>query len=80
MCSNVFGVWPKTTFLLVWCRDAKKLDTPALQERTHIIFYFLGRGEGREKEKKRNINVWLPLTCPLLGTWPAIQDCALIGN
>ena len=27
-----------------------------------------------------NINVWLPLTCPLLGTWPATQACALTGN
>ena len=32
---------------------------------------------GREKEKDRNINVWLPLTCPLLGTWPTTQVCAL---
>ena len=28
----------------------------------------------------RNINVWLPLTCPLLGTWPETQACALTGN
>ena len=33
-----------------------------------------------EKERERNINVWLPLTCPLLGTWPAAQACALTGN
>ena len=26
-----------------------------------------------EGERERNINVWLPLICPLLGTWPAIQ-------
>ena len=32
---------------------------------------FLERWEGREKEKERNINVWLLLMCPLLGTWPA---------
>ena len=24
--------------------------------------------------------MWLPLTCPLLGTWPATQACALTGN
>ena len=23
---------------------------------------------------------WLPLVCPLLGTWPATQACALTGN
>ena len=28
VCCNVFNVWPKTTLLPVWCRDAKKLDTP----------------------------------------------------
>ena len=30
--------------------------------------------EGRERE--RNINVWLPLALPLLGTWPTTQACA----
>ena len=33
-----------------------------------------------EKERERNISIWLPLTCPLLGTWPATQTCALTGN
>ena len=33
-----------------------------------------------EKERERNINVWLPLVYPLLGTWPATQACALTGN
>ena len=33
-----------------------------------------------EKEKERNINVQLPLMCPLLGAWPATQACALTGN
>ena len=45
-----------------------------------FIYVFLERGEGREKERGRNINVWLPLVCPLLGTWPATQACALTGN
>ena len=44
------------------------------------MYLFLERGEGREKERERNINVWLPLTRPLLGTWPATQACALTGN
>ena len=30
--------------------------------------------------RERNINVWLPLSCPLLRTWPATQACALTGN
>ena len=29
------------------------------------------RGKGREKERERNINVWLPLACPLPG--PVLQ-------
>ena len=35
---------------------------------------------GREGEGERNINVWLPLPCPALGTWPETQACALTGN
>ena len=33
------------------------------------MYLFLDRREGWEKEE-RNISVWLPLMCPLLGTWP----------
>ena len=32
---------------------------------------FIERGKGRERKRERNINVWLPLICPLLGTWSA---------
>ena len=44
------------------------------------IYLFLERGERREKERERIINVWLPLPHPLLGTWPETQACALTGN
>ena len=44
------------------------------------MYLFLERGEGREKERESNINVWLPLKCPLLGTWSITQACALTGN
>ena len=33
-----------------------------------------------EKERERNINVWLPLAHPILRTWPATQARALAGN
>ena len=45
-----------------------------------LFILFLGKEQGREKERERNINVWLPLVCPLLETWPATQACALTGN
>ena len=38
-----------------------------------FIYLFLERGEGREKERERNISAWLPLVQPLLGTWPTTQ-------
>ena len=37
-------------------------------------------GEGKEKERERNITVWVPLIRPLLGTWPETQACALTEN
>ena len=49
----------------------------------NILFFFkiylftCREGKGGREE---NINVWLPLTCPLLGTWPATQAFALTGN
>ena len=45
-----------------------------------LFIYFLDRGEGRAKEVERNINVWLLLAHPLLGTWPKTPVCALTGN
>ena len=41
------------------------------------ILFIFREGEGREKDRERNINVWLPLACPPLGTWPTTQACAL---
>ena len=41
-----------------------------------FIYLFIDRGKGRE----RDTNVWLSLTHPLLGIWPATQACALTGN
>ena len=35
------------------------------------IYLFIDRREGREKERERNINVWLLLMWPPLGTWSA---------
>ena len=45
-----------------------------------FIYSFVENREGREKEKDRNINVWLSLMHPLLGTRPATQACVLSGH
>ena len=34
------------------------------------FYLFFERGERTEKERERNITVWLPLARPLLGTGP----------
>ena len=41
---------------------------------------FFKRWEGREKERERKINVWLPLTWLPLGTSSATLECAPTGN
>ena len=53
------------------------MDDEFLKE---FIYLFLEREEGREKERERNISVWLPIMHPQLGTWPAPQTRALTGN
>ena len=71
---------PPTLSSCPWVVHVSSLASPF-----HILFFkrfslFIFRGEGREKEREKNINVWLPLAHPLLGTWPATQTCALSGN
>ena len=44
-----------------------------------FIYLFFKTGTGK-KERERNIDVWLPLACPSLETWPTTQACALTGN
>ena len=41
----------------------------------HSPFFF--KRQEREKERERNINVWLLIVHPLLGTRPSTQACAL---
>ena len=45
-----------------------------------FIYLFVERGEGKEIERERNINVCLPLVRPQLDTWPATQAYALTRN
>ena len=43
-------------------------------------FIYLFGERGREGERERNINVWLPLPWTPLGAWATTQACALTGN
>ena len=45
--------------------------------RFNLFVFTEGKGE---RKKERNLNVWLSLVHPVLGTWPATQACALTGN
>ena len=45
-----------------------------------FIYLFLDRGEGREKERERNVSVWSPLERTPPRIWPATQACALPRN
>ena len=51
---------PHTTWA-PWIISAMTLMTRSLKD---FIYLFLDRGEGREKERERNISVWLPLGPP----------------
>ena len=65
MCSVMSPVW---------------LNTLTLKKKKDFIYFFIFRKKGRERERGRDIVVWLPLTRPLLVTWPTTQACALTGN
>ena len=53
---------------------------PQLKHLFKGFYLFIFRERGREEGREGNINVWLPLTCPILGTWMATQTCAPSGN
>ena len=63
-----------------FCFIFKQLYKKFFKGFIYLFIYLLERGEGKEKEREGNISVWLPVTCPLPGTWPATQACALTGN
>ena len=63
-----------------FARCCEKINGIGLQRTYSFIYVVLERMEGREKERDRNINVWLPLTHPQVGTWSTTQACAVTRN
>ena len=61
-------------------QKANKKFIERLKKQNMLFILILKGREGREEEMGRNINVWLLLMYPQLGTWPATQTCAPIGN
>ena len=70
---------PDTTYLL---NQHQCLPPPdVFKKHIYLFNLFIFREKGKKGETEgENINVWLPLECPLLGTWPTTQSCALTEN
>ena len=85
-CTPNWGPFPKPRHLPDWELNRQPLwftglhsihwATPARAEESSNskffkkILLFIFRERGREGERERNINMWLPLMRPPLGTWP----------
>ena len=61
-------------------RDPCSRRIPGPLGQAILIANTLGLFFLERRKRERNINVWLPLEHPLLGTWSATQACALTGN
>ena len=72
--------FPSDEQTTVYMRKGKRRNPKNVLFLKKRFCLFLERGEGKEKERERNINVWLPLEHLLLGTRSTTQACALTGN
>ena len=62
---------------ILWCYQLLKVFCRFIITFFSKILFIFKEGKG---ERERNNIVWLPVECPLLGTWPTTQACVLIGN
>ena len=74
-------LWPRTS------QQACVLPARILHESIWLIFsltknivFISKENTRREKERERNISVWLPLVHPQLGARPTTQACSLTGS
>ena len=70
---------PEAKLVRVRCSDLIFFSSvqPVFFFKKYFLYLFFELRGRKEKERETNINVWLPLVRPLLGTWPATQACAL---
>ena len=77
----------KTLRIGLWYDPAVPLWVPTQNTWKHLLakihaplYTFFERSREGERERERNISVWLPLAHPLLGIWSITQACALTEN
>ena len=76
----LFTTHPCQLAFVFWFREWICMkQEPSYQFFIRFYLFIFREGKGGKK-RERNINVWLPLERPLLGTWPTTQTCALTGN
>ena len=72
--------WLSMTAVLQPSHSCQIRDSVSSSSLRFYLFIFRERRRRKEKGRERNISVWLPLICPLLGTWPTTQACVLTEN
>ena len=86
LCDFLLLLLCTTDYFHILCQNSLASQLPWVDPKVSIflkiifILLFIFRERGREGEREGNVNVWLPLTRPLLGTWPETQACALTEN
>ena len=80
ICLNQLLMWSSSSIFLSAIFKSFNFTTLFFFSFFKILLgLFLERGEGREKDRERNINMWLPLPHPQLGTWPTTRHVPWLG-
>ena len=77
--SNTYTHTQNPTLLHLWAKyqlcNVKNMSASFFKD----FIYFIFRERGREGERVRNINVWLPLAWPLMGPCPQPRHVPWLG-